>query len=181
MTSKTKKILVSVSAVIMSLLIAAWGLNRYYYSWTGLLLSKIDLCDYKSVSVMGNNGYPKQMSFRLDPQFIAQEMSKHENYKVNARYNGDGAVVMRNFDGVIYKLFFQARGGSFLSFDLGTGLNDPRYEWPVTGGERCATPSYVLRKNAFKMIDDLPMTVEQKDELKGSVWVIPTSTLKSFF
>jgi hypothetical protein len=180
MRSKTIKTLFSIFVVSISIIVILFVVNRYFYSWTGLLFSKIDFCDYKSVSVLGNNGYPKPMSFRFEPQIIAQEMSKNSNYQVNNRYNGNGAVISRNFNGVIYKLYFENRGGSFEGFNLGTGIDDPRYDFPATGGEKCTAPSYLLRKNVFTMIDDLPLTPEQKEELKENVWVVPVSTLKLF-
>lgn len=154
--------------------------NRYFYSWTGLISSKIGLCRHKTVSVLGDNGYPKRMSFRFEPQSIAREMAKNKNYKVNGNYNGGGAVVSRNFDGVIYKLYFENRGGSFEGFNLGTSLDDPRFDFPTFGGEKCTMPSNTLRKNVFVMIDDLPLTQEQKNELKDSVWIVPEINLNLF-
>ena len=154
--------------------------NRYIYSWTGLISSKVDLCRYKSVSVLGENGYPKQMSFRFETQYIAGEMSKNDKYMANNNYNGGGAVVSRNFDGVIYELYFQNRGENYEGFNLGTSLDDPKYTFPAVGGEKCTTPSYFLKKNVFIMINDLPLTIEQKEELKKNVWVVHVSTLKLF-
>lgn len=180
MSNRKIQILLSLLLVLILTIVILFLINRHFYSWTGLILSKIDFCNYKSVSVLGDNGYPKPMSFRFEPQYIAQEMSKNENYEVNNNYNGGGAIVSRNFNEVIYQLYFQNRGGSFEGLNLGTRLGDPKYSFLSVGGEKCTTPSYLLKKNVFIMIDDLPLTREQKEELKESVWVVPVSTLRLF-
>lgn len=180
MRSKKMKILLSLFVGLISIIIILFVINHYFYSWWGLLLNKIDFCNYKSVSVLGDNSYPKPMSFRFEPQHIALEMSKNQNYEVNNNYNGKGAVVSRNFNEVIYKLYFQNRGGSFEGFKIDTASDDPRYNFPAPGGEKCTTPSYLLTENVSIMIDDLPLTPEQKEELKESVWVVSVSNLKLF-
>lgn len=181
MDNKRKRTLLLFLLPLFTTIAVLFVINRYYYSWTGLVLNKVGLCEYKSVSVFGHNGYPKPMSFRFDTQFIAGEMSKNSNYQVNNRYNGNGTVVSRNFDGVIYKLYFENRGGSFEGFNLGTGIDDdPRFDYPAPGGEKCTVPSYTLKKNVLTMIGDLPLTDEQKDELRKSVWVIPVINLNLF-
>jgi hypothetical protein len=166
-----KRTLRTLSLIFSSfILIAAilYLINGYLFSWFGFVLSAAQLCEYKSVSVMGDNGYPVPLSFRVDPQYIAQEMSKKENYQVNNRYSGGGAKISRNFDGVNYEIFFQTGK----EFNLGTSLPSPRFPY-IVGGAKCYTPSYILRDNIFIMIDDLPVTDDQKNEMKNHVWVIP--------
>lgn len=165
---------------LISIAVILFVTNRYFYSWAGLISNKVGFCEYKTVSVPGHNGYPKQMSFRFDPQIIAREMSKNKNYQVNDHYNGNGALISRNFDGVIYKLYFENRGGSFEGFNLGTGIDDPGYDFPAVGGEKCTTPSSLLKKNTFTVIDDLPLTDQQKNELKKNVWVVSMIELNLF-
>jgi hypothetical protein len=174
-----KKMIASIIIILVCVVTAAVVVNRYFYSWTGLLLSQINFCSYKSVSTGGYNGYPVPMSFRFDTQFIAQEMSRNNSYVVSNRYNGDGALVSRNFDGVVYIMYFESHGVNAEGMKLDTGLFRDNLP-PGVGGEKCTTPSYSLEKKVFAMINDLPLSESQRDELKQHVWVVPTSTMKLF-
>ncbi|HQU82324.1 MAG TPA: hypothetical protein PKY59_04325 [Pyrinomonadaceae bacterium] len=175
------QIFLSILSFLVLVFAVLFVINRYVYSWMGLMLSKIDFCEHKSVSVLGDNGYPVPTSFRFDTQYIAREMSKNENYAVNDRYNGGGTVVSRNYDGVIYNLYFNNQENGNGRFKLGTGIYYPQYKFGSYGGEKCTTPSYALKRNVFTIIEDLPLTNEQKNELKQHVHVVSFGNFIKFF
>ena len=171
MKRKPFQIILNIFAVLAAGIVIAVLIDRHHYSWTGFLFNKAGLCEYKSVIVPIKNGFPQKLSYDFDPQYIAKEMLKNPNYEVNSYFNNRGAVVSRKFGNINYQISFQNSRGSYEGFNLNTSVDDEKYSFPSVAGEDCPTPSHILKDNVFIMIDDLPLTDLQKDEMKKYVSV----------
>ena len=154
--------------VVVSLIVV----DRYVISLTGYALGAAGLCKHKSVHVAGYNGYPQELSFVPDFQTIAHELRNKSSYRIDLRdYQ---VTVTRKFNDVEYNLILEKRvrdGVSTGLFDLNTY---PRYAvkdltFDSRDGEPCATPNAILDANVYAIIDDLPLTAAQKNELQGHV------------
>lgn len=154
---------------LLTAIIIAVLINYYHFSWTGYLSNKAGLCNFKTVTVPVKNNFPQKLSYDFDPQFIAEAMAKNPDYEVNAYFHNRGTVVTRKFGNINYQISFQNSRGSYEGFNLNTSTDVEKYSFPTTVGEKCVTPSYKLKENVFFMIDDLPLTTSQKNEMKEYV------------
>lgn len=125
-------------------------------------------CHYKTVGVPGKNGESQKLGLRYDREQIAAAMRSNPAYEVFDRYDGRGVIVSRLFNGVKYNLVFDQYGG----FNLNT-YNFKGYpgSGTVAWGEKCDTPDRILRRNVYRMIEDLPLDAAQQTELKRYVLV----------
>jgi hypothetical protein len=128
-------------------------------------------CEYKSISVPTDNAANQKLIYSYDLKQIASTMRQEFAYEVSDHYNGDGIVVSRTFGGVKYNIVFENRGGAS-SFNLNT-YNFKGYpgRGTVAWGEKCTKPNYLIKRNVYRMIDDLPLDAQQKAELKKYVVV----------
>ena len=174
-----KKLTITLLGSIVSILLLI-VINRFVFSWTGLIFGRLGLCEYKSIGVPTSNGYNKKLSQSYNIPQIASAMRMNRNYEVNDHYNGNGLVVSRTFNGVKYNIIFENNNG-VSEFNLNTYNFDGYPSGLVTGGERCTTPSYVAERNVYRIIDDLPLNDLQKSELKQYVSVENTVNGKLIF
>jgi hypothetical protein len=79
--------------------------------------------------------------------------------------------VSRKFGNINYRISFQNSPGSYEGFNLNTSTDNEKYSFPSVAGEKCTVPDYALKNNILTMIDDLPFTDSQKDEMKDYVTV----------
>ncbi len=171
MKRQTLRIILNSLAVLVVGIVIAISIDYYHYSWTGFLFKKVGLCEYKSVTVPVKNAFPQKLSYDFDLQSIAQEMSSNPNYEVKSYFKNRGVVVTRNFGDTNYQISFQNSRGNYKGFNLNTSTDDKKYSFPSVAGENCTTPSYKLKDNVNIMIEDLPLTDWQKDEMKKYVKV----------
>ena len=171
MKRQNLRIILNSLAVLIASIIIAVSIDYYNYSWTGFLFSKVGLCEYKTVTVPVKNSFPQKLSYDFDLQHIAKEMHKNPNYEVKSYFNNRGVVVSRRFGEINYQISFQNSRGSYEGFNLNTSIDDEKYSFPSVTGENCTTPSYKLKDNVNKMIEDLPLTDSQKEEMKKYVRV----------
>ena len=165
----------SVISIVLLLVI-----NLFVFSWTGLVSSKLGLCEYKSIAVPTSNGYNKQLNQSYDIPQIASVMRMNRAYEVNNNLSGDRLVISRSFNGVKYNIVLEHKNGRN-EFNLNTYNFDGYPTGSVAGGERCTVPSYFLERNVSSMIDDLPLDNLQKAELKQYVRVGNTVNGKLLF
>ena len=163
----SRKVLITILVGFVTSVLLLFIINRYVFSWTGLIASQIGLCEYRSVMVPTFNGYNKKLSQRYDIPGIAAAMRMNHSYEVGTQ-NGTGIVVSRIFDGVKYNIIFEEYGG-VSEFNLNTYNFGGYPSGMVTDGERCTTPSYVIESKVNRMIDDLPLSASQRSELKQYV------------
>ena len=140
-----------VLGVSVSLVLLA-VINRMVFSWTGLVFGRLGLCEYKSIGVSALNSQNQKLSQSYDPAQIASTLSANRNYTVNLTASGTAVHISRTFNGVPYNMLIDNR-----------------------------TPSYALERNVYAMIDDLPLSNLQRDELKQQVKVSKMSTGKLAF
>jgi len=154
--------------------------NRFVFSWGGLLLSTVNLCKYKSVAVPRGNGANTELAQSYQLHEIAAAMKAKGNYDVNERASGgQGLVISRIFNGVNYNIIFDTFKKS--EFNLNT-YNFRGYSGGlVTGGEKCTTASYSIERKVYQMIDDMPLNSAQRKELKGNVRVINVANFRIIF
>jgi hypothetical protein len=163
----SRKVLISILGGLVTSVLLLFIINRYVFSWTGLISSQLGLCEYRSVMVPTFNGYNKKLSQWYDIQGIASVMRKNHSYEVGI-HNGSGIVVSRTFDGVKYNIIFDENSG-VSEFNLNTYNFRGYPDGMVTDGERCTTPSYVIESKVNRMIYDLPLSDSQRSELKQYV------------
>ena len=163
----SRKVLIRILGGLITSVLLLFIINRYVFSWTGLISSQLGLCEYRSIMVPTFNGYNKKLSQWYDIQRIASVMRMNHSYEVGT-HNGSGIVVSRTFDGVKYNIIFDENGG-VSEFNLNTYDFRGYPGGMVTGGERCTTPSYVIESKVNRMIDDLPLRDSQRSELKQYV------------
>ena len=175
-----RKILPLAGAVVLVLSIL-FLINRFIFSWGGLLLSTVDLCKYKSVAVPTGNGTNQQLAQSYQLHEIAAVMKAKGNYEVNERASGgQGLVISRTFNGVNYNIVFDTFK-NVSEFNLNT-YNFRGYSGGlVTGGEKCTTASYRIEKKVYRMIDDMPLNSAQRTELKENVRVINATNIRLTF
>lgn len=171
MKRQNLRIILNSLAVLIASIIIAISIDYYNYSWTGFLLNKAGLCEYKTVTVPVKNSFPQKLSYDFDLQYIAKEMLTNPNYEVKSYFNNRGVVVSRRFGEINYQISFQNSRGNYEGFNLNTSIDDEKYSFPSVTGENCTTPSYKLKDNVNKMIEDLPLTDSQKEEMKKYVRV----------
>lgn len=171
MKRQTFQIILNIFRALVVCVVIAVLVDRYHYSWTGFLFNKAGLCEYKSVTIPVKNGFPQKTGFDFDPHYIAKEMLKNPNYEVNSYYKNRGVIVSRKFGNISYQISFQNSRGSYEGFNLNTSSDIEEYSFPSVSGENCATLNHILKENVFIMIDDLPLSDSQKDEMKKYVTV----------
>lgn len=154
---------------LLIVILLAMLVEFYVFSWFGFLRQKADLCQHKSVTIAEAKDNRQRLSFDYDIRFIAAEMRKKENYLVKETHP-EVVVIFRKFDDVIYRITFIGYGTPQPGVSIGTYIEaeSSQFQW---GGEKCSAPNYVLKEKMFAMIDDLPFTEVQKDEVKQSVKV----------
>jgi hypothetical protein len=157
---------------LATFVIIAVLINYYHFSWTGYLFNKAGLCEYKTVTVVGKNGFPQKLSYDFDLQHIEREMRKNPNYEAVGYFHNRGAFVIRKFENINYQISFQNSSGSYEGFNLNTSAGNEKHSFPSVFGENCTVPSYKLKENVSIMIDDLPLTDSQKFEMKEYVGVV---------
>jgi hypothetical protein len=148
---------------------------------------KTGLCECKSVSVSVENAAPRDLSFDLNAQQIALQMRKNKNYTVNY-FSGDlNARISRDFGNVRYEFRIEHYRNAIISreyigFNIDTELIVKDASFPIRSrGERCITPNYILKENVFTMINDLPLTEQQKNEMKQHVRVMYVADILRIF
>lgn len=155
-------------------------INLSVFSWTGLVSSKLGLCEYKSIGVSTSNGYNKQLKRSYNLPQIASVMRMNRAYEVNNHDSGDRLVISRSFNGVKYNIVLEHKNGRS-EFNLNTYNSHGYPTGSMADGERCTVPSYFIKRNVFRMIDDLPLDNLQQAELKEYVRIENTVNGKLFF
>ena len=140
-------------------------IDRYVFSLVGAVLKVTLICAEKSVTVGVDNAGAQKLSFPIDPMAIQGEMRKNPLYKVG----GANVRISRRFGEVEYGVQLQTLDGTGY-FNIDT-FDTESYAKKQEGvyGEGCTTPNHVLTDNIKSIIDDLPLTESQKDEMKSYV------------
>ena len=137
-------------------------------------------CEYKSISVPTENGHNQKLSHSYDLREIAAAMRLNHDYEVNDRASGGvGLVISRTFNRVKYNIVFDVFSGVY-EFNLNTYNFSGYPNGSAAGGEKCTTPNYLIKRNVYRMIDDLPLNLSQKTELKQYVRVRQTINARLF-
>lgn len=173
--------------VFFCVLFVLFLVNRYLFSWVGLLFNKIYLfgspvCEFKSISVPVANSRPKRLSFIVDLLQIASTMKANPNYDLTQDDNYK-VVVLRKYGQVRYSISFCNLTLDYEYFSE-MKLSTQDFLWqhgdPVVHGEHYTTPNSLVRRRIYRMINDLPLTRSQKAEIKRNVRVGCHSNAKSF-
>jgi hypothetical protein len=156
-----RTILIGLIAAPLALLIV----NHFVYGWAGLIL-----CDCKSISVPTNNAARKKLSQSYDIAQMALVLRQNPDYEVNYQPHARRLIVSRTFDGVKYNIWFEIdREVSKLYLSTNAyGYRRGDFLW---GGEKCTTPSFWIKRRAYRMIEDFPLNDLQKAEIKQNVRV----------
>lgn len=165
-------------------------LNRYLFSWIGLFLSLIPtprnpILDNKTISVREPNGGTKSLSFVVELHKISAAFYSDPAYEMI--YHAGHATV---FDGMLTLYRKIGRVWYYIYFDTSTrfepaskkyklitemrvGTGTPLHLWrkgePSISGERPYLPSFVIKRKINCIIKDLPLTREQKSEIRSNI------------
>lgn len=132
-------------------------------------------CKYKSIAVPTDNGSNQKLGQLYDLKRLVSVMRANPDYEVNDHYNGDGVIVSRIFNGVKYNIVFENRNG-VSEFNLDTNNIKGYPNGTMAWGEKCSTPNRLIKRNVYRIIDDLPLNAQQKSELKQYVRVTSMTT-----
>ena len=127
-------------------------------------------CKYKSIAVPTDNSTNQKLDQAYDLKRLVSVMRVNRDYEVNDHYNGDGVVVSRVINGVKYNIIFENRNG-ITEFNLNTYNFKGYPNGTVAWGEKCSTPNHLVKRNVYRIIDDLSLNSQQKSELKQYVRV----------
>jgi hypothetical protein len=151
--------------------IVAFYVNYYHYSWTSFINPFGCSCKKVSVKFAGVDKRNEILTQQYDLQKIYQGTKSNDKYK-SVFFNGHSLGIERKFNDVVYKIHFSSTissSGTIYSIYFSNGSP---YE-PKT------TPNAYIKNNIEQMIDEMPLTNEQKTELKNkvSVWCQQTVSL----
>jgi hypothetical protein len=177
---KRKVVKVFIFGLLVPLLLLV-AVNRFVFSWTGLILKGAGLCKFRSIGVPTENGHNQKLQQKYDLRQIAAVMRANPNYEVNDRASGGiGLVLSRRFNGVKYNISFDVHNDTY-EFNLNTYDFDGYPNGSVSDGEKCTTASYRIEQCVYRMIDDLPLNSLQRAELKANVIVENMADLRITF
>lgn len=135
-------------------------INRYYYSWFGVALNQVGLCDCKALHFPQ---HPVKLKFLINTNELATSLSSNPYYQLS-RAPGDNIhlTITRKFGEVPYTF----------TFDNGDDYrNDSGTKFDVRLADNFRTPNSKIEDNGYTMIDDLAVTDEQKRQLKSDIFV----------
>lgn len=170
MTTKNKivAILTSVTLLIAILATSAWAINRYVYD----LLHYLPMVgDYKekSISVINRvSDYRGDVGAVLDFMQIENDLRENANYQVKLNRFTELLVIKRNFDDKEYEIVFIYNKTNHTVLNTLFSLD--------VRGEPSTEPDYSIEQRAFGMIDGLPITETQKENIKNNIEVRGIST-----
>jgi hypothetical protein len=155
-----------------TLILSAWAVNYYIYSWRGYINIHFGIfgrCIGKQIGLSNPNNYSSGSTEYLNGKSLGEllDLNKlavraNSNYEVSLVENYSLSLG-RNFNGKKYTIFLRNKINSETTFRLLGGLSDET--------EECTAPDYRILQNAYKMIDDLPLTDAQKQKIKDNVVV----------
>jgi Protein of unknown function (DUF3908) len=145
--------------------LALLAINHYVYSWIGRAEATVGLCEKKQV---GLNDLTSSRGISLneviDLKKLASETILNSDYKTDLR--GDYALYLeRKFDNKTYQLLLENQNPNEETWIKFSEEQQNQVK------ESCYSPSYWMLKNAYKMIDDLPVTNMQKEKIKADLKV----------
>jgi hypothetical protein len=165
---KRHKLMMILSALILLfgiLIISAWSINRYVYD----LVHYMPLVTYheKSLSVIDRTSDNRgDVGERIDLEQIVNDLRKKQDYSVDYRENYD-LLIKRSFGTKEYEIWFMNREFDTRKTTVFT-IN--------AKGELYYEPDYSIEQRAFMMVDDLPITEIQKNNIKNNIEVRGIST-----
>jgi hypothetical protein len=152
-----------VGLVILS--VVAFYIDYYYYSWTSY--ANPFGCRYKMIKVKrdSSNRNNSILEQNYDLLKIGNAVKLDNKYH-DVYFNAHRLSVSRNFDNIIYSISFgyhTTSTGNYFDVNFSNGNNTPELDK--------TTPDYYILQNIEKMIDEMPLNSEQKEELKSKVTV----------
>jgi hypothetical protein len=80
--------MITLGVIALAVLLVLLIINRFIFSWGGLLLSGASLCKYKTISVPTNNGRNLPLAQTYDLHEIARVMKARDGYEFNDQASG---------------------------------------------------------------------------------------------
>ena len=165
MTLKNKIItsLVSLSLFVVILAISAWAINRYVYDLVHYL-PMAGSYQEKSISVI-DRVYDSEgdVGEMVDFEKLKNDLKDNINYSIKY-FLSYQLLIKRDFDGKEYRIRF-------------TNSNTRKTSsFMVNSIDPCTEPDYSIEQRANKMIDGLPITETQKNNIKNNIEVRGIST-----
>ena len=135
----------------------AFYVNYYYYSWT----SFVHPFGCRCKQITGKNTNRLEQTYDLVK--IGEQAKSSDKYE-SVYYNQRRVSATRVYGSVKYIVridYYTTSTGNFFELSVGHGYT----EEPKT------TPNYYIQQNINQMIDEMPLSNEQKEDLKGKVTV----------
>ncbi len=178
-----KIILILIISLIL-LSVVSIAVNYYLYSWTSFV--RPFGCEHKNIRAI----YQQE---RLEQDYdliqIGNNIKSNPSYKFEFPDTGNPfgenwLEISRMFGNVKYKVRFEKHTNSSkkytkiefsnLNFDYSQKITFPN-------GEKPTTPNRYIENNIYQMIDEMPLSDAQKNELKSKVIIACSPTVKIGF
>jgi hypothetical protein len=168
MTTKNK--IFTVLSAIFILIALAWTMNRYVYNWFHYTSFLLFPCAEKGVRVSNaiQNSYG-DLGELLDVNQVANSLKNNPNYTVSQNYISFDLFVTRKFEGKEFKIIFN-------------NYNSRKTTYFEISSEyfACSEPDYSIEQSITKMIEELPISIQQKSKISDNIQVTNYSTFHAF-
>jgi hypothetical protein len=129
-----------------------YDINHYFY-----IFGK---CDGKDIRVDGRNDNNYKLGESLDLKKIKNDLMGDQNYLIESGSDDYYLGITRNFNDKQYYIRFTNNNVDKITHILVTSK-----------GDSCTEPDYSIEQRAYKMIDELPLSNEQKKKIKNNIHV----------
>jgi hypothetical protein len=175
---KMLKIILITIVGLALLSVISVAVDYYFYSWTSFV--KPFGCEYKSIGVRKDNDKLEQ---EYDLVQIGNEIKINPNYTIESWYNEKRLFISRMFGDIRYNIHIEKyTSGNYKftkSYFSNYNSNSPKPSSPH--GEKPTTPTHYIKSNIYQMIEEMPLTDAQKDELKSKVQISCSPATKLAF
>jgi hypothetical protein len=153
---KLIKILSTLILIFSVLIISAWAINRYIYDLNHYFYLK--KCEGKEIGVNGRNDKNYKLDEPLDLKRITNDLRENPNYQIESGSDDYYLGISRNFDDKHYYI------------RLTNNTADKITRIMVTSkGDLCTEPDYAIELRFDEMVNGLPLTDSQKQNIKNRV------------
>lgn len=173
-----KLALIGFMALIITGIILS-AINYYYFDWTSYINPFEGT--YKTIATISGSGQEK-LSQEYDLFQINHDLQKRNNYNSNF-YHESYLVISRNYKQVEYIIRLEklkSASGTFTHIDYNIRNLEYGVSHKLANGELPSTPNYYIKQNISQMINEMPINIEQKEELQSKVKVISATSLRGF-
>jgi hypothetical protein len=159
---------------LVLLSVVAFYVDYYYYSWTSY--ANPFGCKCKQITVKTTNILEKKYNLSK----IHEEIEADSRYSSKLLLSGSYIKITRIFSNVNYSLQVEQFSNLFKVDFMNGGIIENTSSTEYTS-ETQTTPDYYIKQNINQMIAEMPLSDEQKEDLKSKVTVRCKNDMKISF